>query len=405
LLTLLSISLYKNDFFFNGQFYRQKKGVAMGKQFAPNFANLYMCRWEENVLHSIPGPKPKIWLRYIDDIFGIWESSVTELEQFVQNVNKVDNNIQVTCNSSLTDLQFLDLVIFKNMSLRLSSFVFLKPTSSLRLIHPRSLHPKHTKTGVIFSQISRFFKNCTFKSDFIAQLKRLTQALLAQGYSFSFLRNIKQNVFAHVNFQIGDNDMLLKGFFPCQNACQICNNYGVAQSSISFTGGAKIIAQCLTCASCNIIYVICCDRCSQKYVGETCNSVKMRITQHLSNIRTKQSTPVSEHFNQSDHSISDFRFFALVNNINWPANKRKAVENKWIRKLDTRQPNGMNTDLNRVPTIYVTVPYKGRSSVPSSLSVFLTDVNKTCFTSGSPLKVKFSHKHSLARQNMPQILH
>ena len=114
LLTLLSLSLYKNDFFFNGKFYRQKKGVAMGKQFAPNFANLYMCSWEDQVLHNLPGPKPSIWLRYIDDIFGIWQESLKELENFVKAVNSIDVNIQVTCNSSLTDLQFLDLVLFKN---------------------------------------------------------------------------------------------------------------------------------------------------------------------------------------------------------------------------------------------------------------------------------------------------
>jgi hypothetical protein len=405
LLTLLSISLYKNDFFFNGQFYRQKKGVAMGKQFAPNFANLYMCRWEENVLHTLPGPKPKIWLRYIDDIFGIWEGSITELKTFVTLINECDSNIQVSCNSSLTDLQFLDLVIFKNTSMRLSTFVFLKPTSSLRLIHPRSLHPKHTKTGVIFSQISRFFKNCTYRCDFVYQLKFLTKALLAQGYSFSTLRKIKQKVFAHVNYQIGENDVLLKGFFPCQNNCKLCINHGLSKTSISFEGGARVVAQCLNCRSANVIYVVQCNFCSQKYVGETCNSVKLRITQHLSNIRTKRSTPVSDHFNQPDHSITDFRFFALVNNTNWSDSKRKAVENKWILKLGTRTPNGINKDLNHVTNIFITVPFKGRCSVPSTLSVFLNESNKTCFTSGAPLRVNFSHKHMIARDNMPQILH
>ena len=139
IIELLKISLFKNDFFFNGQFFRQKKGVAMGKQYAPNFANLYMSRWEYQILNNFFGSKPLIWLRYIDDIFGIWNGSISGLNKFVEYINNFDVNIQVTCNSSLTDLQFLDLVVYKNDTLSLSTMIYLKPTSSLKLIHPKSL--------------------------------------------------------------------------------------------------------------------------------------------------------------------------------------------------------------------------------------------------------------------------
>lgn len=47
LLELLHLSLLKNDFQFDSKFYLQFKGTAMGKHFAPAYANIYMANWEE----------------------------------------------------------------------------------------------------------------------------------------------------------------------------------------------------------------------------------------------------------------------------------------------------------------------------------------------------------------------
>jgi hypothetical protein len=239
ILKLLTISLFKNDFLFDKKYFRQIKGVAMGKQYAPNFANLYMCRWEEHVLHHLSEIKPTIWLRYIDDIFGIWDGSLTGLHEFIKTANAFDANIQLTCNVSLTDIQFLDVVIFKTKELKLFTMVYLKPTSSLKLIHPRSLHPKHTKTGAIFSQILRFYKNCSLLDDFNCYWKCLFVALLDQGYSRSQLRTVKQNALSYLNSQVDDNGKLLKGFFPCESSCKLCVEYGLKQSKIIYPGGCE----------------------------------------------------------------------------------------------------------------------------------------------------------------------
>lgn len=66
----------RNDFIFNEKFYLQIKGTAMGKRFAPAYANLYMANWEEEALTKCVH-KPLCYLRYLDDIFGIWTVSAT----------------------------------------------------------------------------------------------------------------------------------------------------------------------------------------------------------------------------------------------------------------------------------------------------------------------------------------
>ena len=50
LLRLLEINLIRNDFLFNGEFFLQIKGTAMGKEFAPSYANIFMAKWEVSAL-------------------------------------------------------------------------------------------------------------------------------------------------------------------------------------------------------------------------------------------------------------------------------------------------------------------------------------------------------------------
>ena len=71
ILDLLKICLENNDFIFNNDWYLQVGGTAMGKKFAPNYANLFLSEWEEKALEKCP-KKPECYFRYLDDIFIIW---------------------------------------------------------------------------------------------------------------------------------------------------------------------------------------------------------------------------------------------------------------------------------------------------------------------------------------------
>lgn len=48
--THLELCLTRNDFEFQGRYYLQIKGTAMGKWFAPADANIYMAEWEQGAL-------------------------------------------------------------------------------------------------------------------------------------------------------------------------------------------------------------------------------------------------------------------------------------------------------------------------------------------------------------------
>ena len=62
--------LKHNYFTFNNRHYLQTHGTAMGATFAPNYANIFMANIEDMLMSRYTGePKPKLWKRFIDDIF------------------------------------------------------------------------------------------------------------------------------------------------------------------------------------------------------------------------------------------------------------------------------------------------------------------------------------------------
>ena len=60
----------------------------MGVSFARSLSDIYLNEMEEKTL---PPWKENLlgWLRWIDDIFGIWDGSMSELLEFVELLNKM----------------------------------------------------------------------------------------------------------------------------------------------------------------------------------------------------------------------------------------------------------------------------------------------------------------------------
>ena len=91
ILDLLKLVLHNMYFQFNGDHYIQIGGTAMGTALAPNYANLFMDKFETKALKGYP-LKPLIWKRFIDDIFLIWTHGQQELEKFVEYLNVLHKN-------------------------------------------------------------------------------------------------------------------------------------------------------------------------------------------------------------------------------------------------------------------------------------------------------------------------
>ena len=73
----------------------------MGSPVAPVLANLYMEYYETELWHSLPGPQPPLWLRYMDDILLQWKHSIEEFNIFLQRLNNLDPLINLRMNGKL----------------------------------------------------------------------------------------------------------------------------------------------------------------------------------------------------------------------------------------------------------------------------------------------------------------
>jgi len=78
---------------FNGKYYTQLDGVAMGSPIAPLMADVFMNWLVDNV--SEIGCSPHILCRYVDDIFCAFDSK-DEMDKFFHNLNKVHSSISVS---------------------------------------------------------------------------------------------------------------------------------------------------------------------------------------------------------------------------------------------------------------------------------------------------------------------
>ena len=113
ILDLLEFCLCNTYFLFQGHYYEQTQGVAMGSPVSPVLANLYIeffGRQEDRALLTAVNP-PRWWKRFVDDTFVILKKD--HKEEFLQHINSVDPSIQFTTEEQKEDgsMPFLDILV------------------------------------------------------------------------------------------------------------------------------------------------------------------------------------------------------------------------------------------------------------------------------------------------------
>ena len=80
----------------------------MGTPMAVNYANIFLEKLESKMLDDYEKKtnlRPLIWIRYIDDIFFIWNNGEDSLKDFIKFCNnyssatKMNSNIRYESNS------------------------------------------------------------------------------------------------------------------------------------------------------------------------------------------------------------------------------------------------------------------------------------------------------------------
>ena len=106
---LAELVLTLNAFTFNGEFYKQTGGVAMGSKMGPNYACLFVGYIEEQIARQYTGFVPQLHKRYIDDVLGVACCSRLELDNYINFVSNFHPALQFTHTISASDISFLDI--------------------------------------------------------------------------------------------------------------------------------------------------------------------------------------------------------------------------------------------------------------------------------------------------------
>ena len=97
-------------FMHNERFYKQVEGIIMGNPLGPTMANFFMAHLEEkNLGEKCNGPLlPKLYLRYIDEAYAIFNSN-QNYDEFFPILNAQDQSAKFTVEKATESLPFLDV--------------------------------------------------------------------------------------------------------------------------------------------------------------------------------------------------------------------------------------------------------------------------------------------------------
>ena len=102
---LLTHATKSSCFLFNGTYYSQIDGVAMGSPLGPTLANLFLTYHEEKWLSDCPVQfKPKFFRRYVDDIFLLFDDC-DQVKKFLRYMNSRHKNMKFTYEEEQNDSQ------------------------------------------------------------------------------------------------------------------------------------------------------------------------------------------------------------------------------------------------------------------------------------------------------------
>ena len=149
---------------------------------------------------------------------------------------------------------------------------------------------------------------------------------------------------------------------------------------VSHTTGQKHRLYCTAganCSSTNVIYCLECDTCGIQYVGCT-NNLRLRLNNHKSCIRLHKEHRSTDIFRIYQHyRVSDGHYFKCTVLESRPdTDTLKHFESRWIYKLRTIHPSGLNI-LDNAPMTSLSVSFS--CDVIISLSTCIATVSSFLF--------------------------
>ena len=159
IVTLLEFCLKNTYFIFQGKYYEQVHGAAMGFPISPLIANLFMEDFKVKVLSSASHPPPvaKVHGWYLCHAGGKTQPTITTTHQLTEPTY----TITVKEQNQDGALPFLDILVPSGPKNPLVTTVYRKPTHTNQYLHWDSNHNSIAKNNVFNTLAFRAKVDCT----------------------------------------------------------------------------------------------------------------------------------------------------------------------------------------------------------------------------------------------------
>jgi Reverse transcriptase (RNA-dependent DNA polymerase) len=290
-----TIFQYKQDF------YSQIDGMAMGSPLSPVMCNLFMESFEQEAIQKA-ALKPRLWLRYVDDTFILWDYGDETLREFLEYLNSVNNAIKFTMEVE-EDLQlpFLDVLVQKKSN-GLATTVYRKKTHTDRYLNYLSNHAEKTKIGVVKCLQKRAEAICSSEKALTEEQEKIKNAFLQNGYPENVIKkahktripstqSLQPVVTATIPYS-GKTSEIIKRICRKYNVRVACHSRDTLRKRLN-----KVTPLQPSENKRNVVYQIPMEPCNRVYIGETGQPLKKRMGQHKSACKTckPERSSVAEH--------------------------------------------------------------------------------------------------------------
>ena len=156
----------------------------MGCPLGPTLKNFFMAHIENQLLCNGLESSPKLYLRYIDDIFAIFDDDQS-CTKFLEKLNTQHPNIMFTLEHAKNTIPFLDVEIKLNLD-KFDNWTWRKPSNTGLLLNFNAFCPKLWKKVLIFCLLNRAKTTCSTDYLFQKEVAYLKNLFYSNGYPIHF---------------------------------------------------------------------------------------------------------------------------------------------------------------------------------------------------------------------------
>ena len=190
--------ILENIFFeFNGRYYKQIIGAAMGARPSPEITDIRMKDITDEAISKFKHADKIIYHgRFRDDGFILFNGSPEEIKDFFDIGNSCHKYLRFTYEISHTNVNFLDTTVYKgtrfSANKRLDIRSYIKPTNSFQYLHRLSAHSPSVFKGLIKGECIRHLRNTSNQGVLHTILNDFQIHLEKRGYKQSEIEPIIQ---------------------------------------------------------------------------------------------------------------------------------------------------------------------------------------------------------------------